>query len=95
METNIHLKIDTTILLSLKRDSVEFSKDLLYCTALVLYRKNKLSLGKASELAGFSRMDFVHKLQIEGETIFDYDLTYLEETSESLNRIKQKMKDNI
>jgi|GEM_PF-3576350 len=35
MQTDVKLKIDNTILLSLKKDVLEFSKDLLYYTALM------------------------------------------------------------
>lgn len=91
MQTDVKLKIDNTILLSLKKDVLEFSKDLLYYTALMLYRKNKLSLGKAAELAGYNRIDFIYKLQLEEEIIFDYDISYIEEISESIEIIKSKL----
>ncbi|NIT61649.1 MAG: DUF3368 domain-containing protein [Aliifodinibius sp.] len=41
------------MLLSVKQSKDEFSKEILFFAALVLYRKRKLSLGKAAELAGY------------------------------------------
>ncbi len=46
---------------------------MLFNHALMLYRKNKLSLGKAAELAGYDRLTFIQKLQLENEPIYDYE----------------------
>ena len=69
----IKLDIDETILLSMKEKKEEFKKMLLFYTALSLYRKGKLSLGRAAQLANYNRLDFIKKIQEEGEHIFDYD----------------------
>jgi predicted HTH domain antitoxin len=71
--TEINISIDTSVLSSLKESKSEFTKQLLFNNALVLYRKNKLSLGKAASLAGYSKIEFIQKLRDEGEPIFDYD----------------------
>lgn len=52
MLTEIRLQIDDSILLSLKEEKELFAKDMLFHHALRLYRRHKLSLGKAAELAG-------------------------------------------
>jgi predicted HTH domain antitoxin len=36
------------------------------------YRRNKLSLGKAAEFAGYSKLDFIERMKLENEAIFDY-----------------------
>jgi predicted HTH domain antitoxin len=59
MLTEIRLHIDDSILLSLKEEKETFTKDMLFEYALRLYRKHKLSLGKAAELAGYTRLEFV------------------------------------
>ncbi len=69
----INLKIDEAILISLKERKAAFQKMLLFYAALSLYKKGKLSLGKAAQLAGMQRLDFVRKLQEEGEAVFDYE----------------------
>jgi len=63
MLTEIRLHIDDSILLSLKEEKDMFAKDMLFHHALRLYRKHKLSLGKAAELAGYTRLAFIQKLQ--------------------------------
>jgi len=79
MLTEIRLHIDDSILLSLKEEKDMFAKDMLFHHALRLYRKHKLSLGKAAELAGYTRLAFIQKLQAEDEPIFDYDAPLIDE----------------
>lgn len=74
MLTEICFKMDNSILLSLKEDKGGFIKEMQFTHALTLYRKNKLSLGKAAELAELDRLDFIQKLKADDEPIFDYDL---------------------
>lgn len=70
---NISFPIKENILISLKETKDQFIKEMLFSTALILYRKRKLSLGKAAEFAGYSKIDFIEKLQQEKEYIFDYN----------------------
>ncbi len=74
MLTNVCFNIDNSIFLSLKVEKEHFVKDMLFFYALMLYRNHKLSLGKAAELAGYDRLDFIQRLNHENEPIFDYDL---------------------
>jgi predicted HTH domain antitoxin len=69
---NISFPVNEGILSTLKESKEEFTKDVLFSSALLFYRKRKLSLGKAAELAGYSKLDFISKLQEEKEFIFDY-----------------------
>jgi predicted HTH domain antitoxin len=69
----ISFSVREGILLSLKEDTEEFTQNLRFLSALMLYRKKRLSLGKAAELAGFTKMNFIYKLQLEKEPIFDFD----------------------
>jgi predicted HTH domain antitoxin len=85
MVTTIQLTIDDSILLSLKEKKDTFAQNMLFEYALRLYRKQKLSLGKAAELAGYSRLEFIQKLQVEHEPIFDYDERMIEEMIASAN----------
>ncbi|MCK4764986.1 MAG: UPF0175 family protein [Candidatus Aminicenantes bacterium] len=75
----IKLNIDETILLSMKEKKEEFEKILLFYTAFSLYRKGKLSLGRAAQLANSNRLDFIKKIQEEDEYIFDYDKDLIDE----------------
>lgn len=69
---NISFPVNEGILTTLNESKDEFTKDVLFSSALLFYRKRKLSLGKAAELAGYSKLDFISKLQEEKEFIFDY-----------------------
>ena len=70
---NISFPIKETILLSLKETKDEFTKRLLFLTAFMLYRKRKLSIGKAAELAGYNKIEFMERIKDENEFIFDYN----------------------
>jgi len=83
MLTEIRLQIDDSILLSLKEKKETFTRAMLFHYALWLYRTQKLSLGKAAELAGYTRLAFIHKLQAEEEPIYDYDGDLIDDMIES------------
>lgn len=72
--------MDSDFLISLKKTKDEFEKDVKFLIALNLYKKRKISLGKAAKLAGFDKITFIHKLQMEDETILDY-------SNEEINQI--------
>ena len=58
--------------------------------AIRYYKTRMLSLGKAAELAGMTRFEFIEKLCLEGEVIFDYthnELTEIQEDAAKLERI--------
>ncbi len=79
---DISFPVKENILLSLKENKDEFTKHIQFLSALVLYREKKLSLGKAAELAGYHKIDFIEKLQAEGESIFDYTEEEIDEIVE-------------
>lgn len=79
MLTEIRLRIDDSILLSLKEEKESFTQAMLFDYAVRLYRKHKLSLGKAAELAGYTRLEFIQRLQLEHEPIFDYEPALIDE----------------
>ena len=62
---NISFSINDDILLSLKENAEEFTQNVRFLSALTLYRKNRLSSGKAAELAGYNKLDFIDKLRLE------------------------------
>jgi predicted HTH domain antitoxin len=70
---NISFSVKADILLSLKENAEEFTQNLRFLSALMLYRKNRLSLGKAAELAGYTKLDFIDKLKAENEAVFDFN----------------------
>ena len=86
----MHLTIDISddFLITLKEQQEEFIKTMLFHHALMLYRKNKLSLGKAAELAGYDRLGFIQKLQVENEAVFDYEADLV---NEMVNNVGQTL----
>ncbi|WPD20921.1 MAG: UPF0175 family protein [Candidatus Electrothrix scaldis] len=84
---NISFPIKENILLSIKESKKEFTDEILYLSALYFYRKKRLSLGKAAELAGYSRLGFIEKLQREKEHVFDYDEDEIDEIFEDALKI--------
>lgn len=85
---NISFPVKNGILTALKETKAEFIQDMLFLSALLFYRKRKLSLGKAAELAGFNKMDFIEKLQQEKEYIFDYSENEIDEIFDDVDKIK-------
>ena len=83
---NISLPIKENILISLKESKVEFANDILYMSALSFYRKRKLSLGKAAELAGLDKIDFIRQIQ-EEEAVFDYSDDDINEIFSDVDKI--------
>jgi predicted HTH domain antitoxin len=57
---SITLNIPDEILISLKKNSQEFLKEMLFITSMSLYQRGKLSSGRAAELAGIPRVQFLH-----------------------------------
>jgi predicted HTH domain antitoxin len=83
----ISFSIKENILLSLKENTEEFTQNLRFLSALMLYRKNRLSLGKAAELAGYSKLDFIHKLQLEKEAIFNFNDQEMSEIFDDVGKL--------
>lgn len=84
---NISFPVKEDILLSIRETKDDFTKEVLFLSALSFYRKRKLSLGKAAELAGYNRIDFIEKLQRENEAVFDYNEQELDEIFEDSKKI--------
>ena len=84
---NISFSVKEDILLSLKENTEEFTQNLRFLSALMLYRKNRLSLGKAAELAGFNKLDFIDKLKQENEPVFDYNAAEMDEIFADVNKL--------
>jgi predicted HTH domain antitoxin len=85
---DISFSVKEDILFSLQETPEEFTKEVLLLSALLFYRKRKLSLGKAAELAGYNRMDFIQKLQEEQEYLFDYSETEMNDIFDDVVKSK-------
>ncbi len=58
----IVVKIPAKVLLAEKTDEVSFARELLMLAAVKLYELGHLSSGRAAELAGISRVEFLLSL---------------------------------
>lgn len=71
-----------------EHEGVEQSpQELRFLSALTLYRQRHLSLGKAAELAGFSKLDFIERLIKENEPIFDYSEAEMDEVFADVKKL--------
>lgn len=70
------------LLLSLKESKEEFEEEAKYLLALKLYELGKISSGKAAEIAGLRRVEFLMRLGKYKVSPFQMDLDeILEEAS--------------
>jgi predicted HTH domain antitoxin len=67
------IEIDDSILLSLKETKEQLADDMKFYTAVMLYKKDKLSLGKAALFTGCNKADFLQRLEKENIPVFDFD----------------------
>ena len=64
------LEYPDEILISLKEDEKHFLREVKILAAVKLYELNRLSLGKASKLAGLDKIDFIKVLGEHKVSIF-------------------------
>lgn len=59
--TTITIQCPDEILVSLKEDARSFSRDMALTAAMKFYELKRLSSGRAAELAGISRVEFLSR----------------------------------
>jgi predicted HTH domain antitoxin len=77
--TNVRFEIPEEILYTLNESLSEFTSQVRLFTALQLFNRHKLSLGKAAVLAGLDREQFMVELDRYEIPMIDYDPDELEE----------------
>jgi len=60
-----NIEVDNSILLSLKETKEAFAKDMKLYTSMMLYKNNKLSIGKAANLADMDTLDFIKRKKLQ------------------------------
>ncbi len=71
--TEISLKVPEEILYTLNETKTDFVKKMKLYTAIELYKMQKLSMGKAAELAEMNKIDFMFELGKYGIAAINYD----------------------
>ena len=66
------LNITEDFMLSIKKTPGELVAEILLMAAIKMFELGKLSSGKASELAGISRREFLEKCSMYGVSVFNY-----------------------
>ena len=74
----IQIEISQDILAALKLGIQDFAQYVRLVTAIACFQDKKLSLGKAAQLAGYNRLDFLDILAKKGIVQFDYDDSFVE-----------------
>ena len=67
----VQIEVPDEIFISLKETPQELAGEIRLAAAAKLYELGKLSSGRAAELAGISRVKFLHSLARYGVSIFD------------------------
>ena len=75
---SIPIQCPDSVLISLKETPEKFAKEATKVLAVKLYEMGKLSSGRAAELAGVSRVNFLQSLGKYGAPIFDLTKEELE-----------------
>jgi len=75
----IKIRLPYEILMNLHKSITETAEDMKQQAAIRYYKKRILSLGKAAELAGMNRFEFIDCLRFSNETVFEYTDEELEE----------------
>jgi len=86
------IEIDNSILLSLKSSSEELAYKMKLYTAIALYQKRQLSLGKSAQLLGMDRLNFIELLKGENIPIFDYSSREMNEIFNDVEDLKDILK---
>lgn len=83
----ITIEIPEDMALSLNRREDELPNEIKLMAAVKLYELGRLSLGKASELAGVDKVDFMLLLSHYGVSLIDYSEETLQYEKETLQKL--------
>ena len=86
------IQIDNSILLSLKTSSEELAYKMKLYTAIALYQKRQLSLGKSAQFLGMERLGFIELLKQDNIPIFDYSNREMKEVFDDADDLVDMLK---
>jgi len=76
--TRVQVEFDSDVFATLRRSPEEVAREMRLAAAVIWYAQGRVSQGRAAELAGLSRADFLDALSASGvsacqETLEDLD----------------------
>ena len=83
----IKMKVPRELPIILHKRLEEVEGDIRRQAAIRYYKKQILSLGKAADLAGITRIEFIDLLKFYGEPIFDFSAEELKEISQDAKHL--------
>lgn len=83
----LNVEVPKGIMYALNQEQNEFISKMKLFTAVEYYREHKLSLGKAAELAGMQKTEFMFYLGEIGEPVINYSI---EELDKELERFEKR-----
>ena len=87
MTETIQMEVSQDILAALKVGIQDFTQYARLATAIACFQDKKLSLGKAAQLAGYNRLEFLDLLAERGIVVFDYDESFVESELEGVAQL--------
>jgi len=77
MHESVTFEISADLLAALKLGAEDLGRNMRLIAAISYFQDKKLSLGKAAQLAGMNRLNFMDALAERGIIAFDYDESVL------------------
>jgi predicted HTH domain antitoxin len=91
MLKEMKIKMPEEIYLLLKKNTVELAKDLLLKAAIQYYAQDQLSLARAANMCGLSRLEFIDILNSLNIPVFNYSLEDIDEIHEESSKIVERV----
>jgi predicted HTH domain antitoxin len=91
MLKEMKIKVPEEIYLLLKKNTVELAKDLLLKAAIQYYVQDQLSLARAANMCGLSRLEFIDILNSLNIPVFNYSPEDIDEIHEESSKIVERV----
>lgn len=85
------IQVPYGVFINLRKSVAEAAQDIQRQAAIRYYKTRILSLGKAAELAGMTRFEFIDFLRFNQEVIFDYTEDELAEIQEDALKLEDML----
>lgn len=82
---NITIDLPDTVFSALRKAPPEFIKEMRLAAAVKWYELGEISQGKAAEVAGLSRSEFIEALGRYQVSVFQYDVNDLAEEMQNVS----------